>query len=175
THTQPASSAKHVVEQSLDLARVALRAAGVIPADIANVQCFTITDQAKNDAEQFWVIQGLAEKRVVAIQPRAGAALKSWPIDAWVQLADAIGDLSAVVLLVGASADRAEVEEIALRMTNNSVAIACGQPLNTSAALYQRCALLVGPDSGAAHLAAAVGTRTVRLYGPAPVDVFGPW
>ena len=71
--------------------------------------------------------------------------------------------------------DRAEVEEIALRMTNNSVAIACGQPLNTSAALYQRCALLVGPDSGAAHLAAAVGTPTVRLYGPAPVDVFGPW
>jgi ADP-heptose:LPS heptosyltransferase len=55
------------------------------------------------------------------------------------------------------------------------VAVACGQTLNTSAALYQRCALLVGPDSGAAHLAAAVGTPTLRLYGPAPVEVFGPW
>jgi len=60
-------------------------------------------------------------------------------------------------------------------MTNEPVAVACGQPLNTSAALYQRCALLVSPDSGAAHLAAAVGTPTLRLYGPAPVGVFGPW
>jgi ADP-heptose:LPS heptosyltransferase len=44
-----------------------------------------------------------------------------------------------------------------------------------SAAIFERCALLVAPDSGAAHLAAAVGTPTVRLYGPASLDMFGPW
>jgi heptosyltransferase I len=35
--------------------------------------------------------------------------------------------------------------------------------------------VVVGLDSGAAHLAAAVGTPTVRLYGPASSAVFGPW
>ena len=35
--------------------------------------------------------------------------------------------------------------------------------------------LVVSVDSGAGHLAAAVGTPTVRLYGPAAASVFGPW
>ena len=64
---------------------------------------------------------------------------------------------------------------IAERMTRPPAAVACGQPLDVSAALYERCELLVGPDSGAAHLAAAVGTPTLRLYGPEPVELFGPW
>jgi len=33
----------------------------------------------------------------------------------------------------------------------------------------------VSVDSGAGHLAAAVGTPTVRLYGPVPPTAFGPW
>ena len=53
--------------------------------------------------------------------------------------------------------------------------ILCGQSLEVSAAIYARCALVISVDSGAGHLAAAVGTRTVRLYGPAPAAVFGPW
>ena len=47
--------------------------------------------------------------------------------------------------------------------------------LAVSAAIYERCRVLVAPDSGAAHLAAAVGTPSVRLYGPAPASVYGPW
>ena len=47
--------------------------------------------------------------------------------------------------------------------------------LKVTAALFERCALVIGLDSGAAHLAGAVGTPTVRLYGPAPVAKYGPW
>jgi ADP-heptose:LPS heptosyltransferase len=35
--------------------------------------------------------------------------------------------------------------------------------------------LLIGLDGGAAHLAGVVGTPTMRLYGPLPPQVFGPW
>jgi heptosyltransferase-2/heptosyltransferase-3 len=175
THTQPAAVDKHAVEQSLDLARLALEAAGVVRSQAASVPSFTLGDSARRAAEEFWMRKGLVGKRVVAIQPNAGAPLKSWPVEHWAQLADSTVDLGAAVLLVGAPADRALLAEIASRMTNEPVAVACGQALDTSAALYQRCALLVGPDSGAAHLAAAVGTPTLRLYGPAPVEVFGPW
>jgi ADP-heptose:LPS heptosyltransferase len=53
--------------------------------------------------------------------------------------------------------------------------VAVGQSLAVTAALYARAALVIGPDGGPAHLAAAVGTPTIRLYGPAPVARFGPW
>jgi ADP-heptose:LPS heptosyltransferase len=43
------------------------------------------------------------------------------------------------------------------------------------AALYKRCAAVLGPDSGPLHLAAAVGTATVTLFGPADPVEFGPW
>ena len=64
---------------------------------------------------------------------------------------------------------------IQAHMSHLPAAVAYGQPLGVSAAMYQRCKLLVGPDGGGAHLAAAVGTPTVRLYGPASSAVFGPW
>jgi ADP-heptose:LPS heptosyltransferase len=44
-----------------------------------------------------------------------------------------------------------------------------------SAALFERCRLAIAPDCGAAHLAGAVGTATLRLYGPASTRVYGPW
>ena len=42
-------------------------------------------------------------------------------------------------------------------------------------ALAERCVLALGTDSGPLHLAAALGTPTVRLYGPTDPALFGPW
>ena len=46
--------------------------------------------------------------------------------------------------------------------------------LEQTAALCRKAAILVGPDSGIAHLAAAVGTPTVVLFGPSDPDKWGP-
>jgi heptosyltransferase-2/heptosyltransferase-3 len=175
THTLPGTAGKHTVEQTLEMARLALHVAGVVPTEVVSMPSFAIADSARAAAEEFLTRHGLIRQRVVAVQPNAGAALKSWPIEHWAQLADRIGDLGAAVLLVGAPADLPILKEIESRMAHKGAPLACGQPLDVSAAIYERCALLVGPDSGAAHLAAAVGTPTLRLYGPAPVEVFGPW
>ena len=43
------------------------------------------------------------------------------------------------------------------------------------AALFQRAKVVLGPDSGPLHLAAAVQTPTVTLFGPADPIEFGPW
>jgi ADP-heptose:LPS heptosyltransferase len=43
------------------------------------------------------------------------------------------------------------------------------------AALLARARLVLGVDSGPLHLAAAVGTPSVRLHGPSDPRVFGPW
>jgi ADP-heptose:LPS heptosyltransferase len=49
------------------------------------------------------------------------------------------------------------------------------QPIGMLAALFERARLVLGVDSGPLHLATAVGTPTVRLYGPTSAAIFGPW
>jgi ADP-heptose:LPS heptosyltransferase len=43
------------------------------------------------------------------------------------------------------------------------------------AGLLKRCALVIGNDGGTMHLASAVGTRTVSLFGPVDSSVYGPY
>jgi ADP-heptose:LPS heptosyltransferase len=92
----------------------------------------------------------------------------------WAELADQLLERGLEVVLFGAPDEADLLSRIARRMHGRVLRL-CGQTLDVSAALYARCALVVTVDSGAGHLAAAVGTRTVRLYGPAPPTVFGPW
>jgi ADP-heptose:LPS heptosyltransferase len=47
-------------------------------------------------------------------------------------------------------------------------------PLDLLAALLTRCQVVVGHDSGVTHLAAAVGTTTLALFGPTDPGVWGP-
>lgn len=50
-----------------------------------------------------------------------------------------------------------------------------GASLGQLAAVLRRCQLVVGVDSGVLHLAVAMGTPTVHLYGPVSAATFGPW
>lgn len=174
THAQPVRTDKHAADQALDLARLALRATGVVPREPIDVDSFKISDSARQKAAELWYRWALVGRRVVAIQPSAGAVLKSWPVERWASLADALADTGVDVLFIGTPLEAPVIGAIQKRMRRPS-GVACGQSLDVSAAMYARCVLLVGPDSGAAHLAAVVGTPTLRLYGPAPVEVFGPW
>jgi ADP-heptose:LPS heptosyltransferase len=135
---------------------------------------YHIPEQARAAAADLWRRLALDGQRVVALQPSAGAVLKSWPVQRWAHLADVLLDDHLAVVLVGAPEDGPLLSAVLSHM-HNAAPLVHGQPLELSAAIYQRSSLLVAVDSGAAHLAAAVGTPTVRLYGPAPVTSFGPW
>jgi heptosyltransferase III len=174
THTCDAPSGSHAAEQSLDLARLALRALRFQPQEPSNVVVYQVSNEARATADGLWSQHELEHRRVVAIHPSAGAPLKSWPVEHWAHLADGLTREGAAVVMVGAPGDGPVLARIVARMTNHAPVL-CGQTLDVSAAIYQRSTAAVAVDSGAAHLAAAVGTPTVRLYGPAPADRFGPW
>jgi ADP-heptose:LPS heptosyltransferase len=175
THVHPARLREHAAEQALHVARLALDAASIAPIEPANLTIFRVSHDAAAAADDLWRRLSLMQQRVVAIHPSAGAPLKSWPVDRWAALADGLLGTGTNVVLVGAPEDGALLSTILERMNNQRVPIIHGQSLEVSAAIYQRSRLLVTVDSGAAHLAAAVGTPTVRLYGPAPPASFGPW
>jgi ADP-heptose:LPS heptosyltransferase len=174
THTSGLPKDLPAAERALAVARQALAAAEVAPVAIGEVTQFSLSESARAAASQVWQQHGFGSERVVAIHPAAGVPLKSWPVERWARLADALRAGGVDVVLVGAPDDGPLLSDIAARMRQCPQRL-CGQPLAVSAAIYARCDLLVTVDSGAGHLAAAVGTPTVRLYGPAPASVFGPW
>ena len=59
-------------------------------------------------------------------------------------------------------------------MSGESISIAGQTTLSQLAEVLKRCDLFIGNDSGPMHLAAAVGTRTIGLYGPTDPERFGP-
>ena len=175
THSHVLFEHQHAAEQALHLARHALHAHSITPVESSDVAIFEISRTAQVAADELWRRHALHGRTVVAIHPSAGARLKSWPLDHWAKLADALVSDGRAVLLVGAPDDGPLLSAIQARRARHPGATACGQSLDISAAIYRRSSIVVAVDSGAAHLAAAVGTPTVRLYGPAPPATFGPW
>ncbi|MBV9358605.1 MAG: glycosyltransferase family 9 protein [Chloroflexi bacterium] len=162
-------------EQSLRLAERLLALAGAPGLGKPDYPVFCIGDDERRAASVLWQRHQLDGRQVVAIQPTAGARLKRWPGDWWAQVADILGRAGSAVVLTGGPGDADALSAVAASMTTPAAAMLADLPLGVAAAVFERCALLIGLDGGAAHLAAAVRTPTVRLYGPADRQVFGPW
>ncbi len=112
--------------------------------------------------------------RAIAVHAGSGAPVKRWDDAACVQAADALArDLGAEILYTAGPAEQALAARLAGWSREPARVVAGLAPLELAAVLA-RCALALGPDSGVLHLAAAVGTPTVRLYGPADARRFGP-
>ncbi len=116
------------------------------------------------------------DQPIIAIHPGAGAWAKLWDEAKWAQVADILSEqLNVAVVFTGSGGEQAMIDTIISQMTKPAVAL-CGETdINQLAALYQRARVAIGPDSGPLHLAAAVGTPTVALFGPADPIEFAPW
>jgi heptosyltransferase-2 len=107
---------------------------------------------------------GLEHARLALVAPGAlyGPA-KRWPAERFVQLARQMAKQGFTVLVCGTQAERGLCEAIARDAEARSVA---GRTdLSVQAGLCARASLAVTNDSGLAHLAAAVGTPTVAIFG----------
>jgi heptosyltransferase-2/heptosyltransferase-3 len=175
THQAAVEPTTHAAARAVDLARLAAPALGghFAPADCSG-PVFEVSEQEQEAAQQLFARHGLGSRPVALLHPSAGAPLKSWPVARWATLADALADRFDVVLS-GGPGDAALLDAIAKHLVRPAKARIVSQPLGALAALLVRCAVAVGPDNGPLHLAAAVGTPTVRLYGPASAAIFGPW
>jgi heptosyltransferase-2/heptosyltransferase-3 len=114
--------------------------------------------------------------RVIVIHPGAGTAVKRWENERWAAVGDALArELDATVVLTGGDHELALAREIAAHMRTPACFVIGDTRVGQLAALYERAALVLGPDSGPLHLAVATGTPTVALFGPADPTEFGPW
>jgi len=101
---------------------------------------------------------------------------KRWPVDRLAALAERFTRRGLPVVLTGVGDDAPLCREVAAQMTETPPRIMAGElSLGQFGALCQRAALFVGADTGAMHIAAAVGCKTVAIFGPSDPKRYGPF
>ena len=155
------SGATHITDHLL---RPALRFVGQTPPTEPRVY---------PDTEQ-WQAAGLPERGVLAAHPGSGGRHKLWPLEGWRQMtAWAAEEGVPGILICGPTEEERGLGSL-LTDLSPSWKVLRNAPLPELAAILARCEVLVGHDSGVVHLAAAVGTRTLALFGPTDPRVWGP-
>lgn len=165
---------KHEVEYVLGLAR----AAGGIVADGDALPTLHVTPTGAAGARRILEQAGLLADGRPFVILHAGAQngqAKRWPPIHWATLADRLtAELGARVALTGAPGD-APLTAAIRRRAHQPIYDLTGQTtLPELVALLARCDLLVSGDSGPLHMACAVGTPVVGLYGPTDPAISGP-
>ena len=187
----PTGRQQHAVLTNQALARLAaVRLSGeAVPKTIRNPQ------YPVDDADRAWACAWLAAQAVHTgdgrvhgasqrvdrgplgvLHPGSGAILKNWPAERWADVIRALrAETGARIVLTGGPAERELVASVAAHLDPSPPVLAGATTFGQLAALFAAADLVLGGDSGPLHLAAAVGTPTVRVYGPTDLAEFGPW
>jgi heptosyltransferase-1 len=111
-----------------------------------------------------------------AINPMAQWESKLWFQRGFARVADHLQiDLGLPVVFTGGPSDRPYIETIRSLMRTQAPNLAGRTDLLTLAALLQQAQLMITTDTGSMHIAAAVGTPTVALFGPTVPWRTGPY
>lgn len=166
----PPAEAVHVVEQYLSL---------LAPLGVASAPPeFHVP--ARPAAERR-IADWLAERgikttdRLVALNPGAGWAAKQWPVAHFRVLAERLGtETDARVLLLWGPDEIHMARQIGDGLSSRPI-LAPPTDLDELTSLLRRCTLMIANDTGPLHLAAAVGTPALGLYGPTRAERNGPY
>lgn len=110
-----------------------------------------------------------AGARIAAIAPAASGRQrhKAWVADRFAAVADHLHRCwGATIVIVGGPGEAAEAERVAGAMSAPSINLAGATTTGELAAILERAVILVGLDSGPMHVAAAMDTPVVALFGP---------
>ena len=114
---------------------------------------------------------------LIGINPGAGRLIKEWPPERFAAVAAALAaDDGATIVLLGAEGDREQADGVRQALPSDIALIdIVGQvPLLELAAVLTRLAVLITGDTGPAHLAAAVDTPVVAIFGPTDPIRYAP-
>ena len=184
THLYPAQShsQRHTVDTNLD----SLRALGLVPS--AADMRVTLVPGAAAEArvDQLLAQHGLVPGGYIHVHPASRWAFKCWPAARVAALCDALAAKGWPLVLTSAP-DANEKALIAAVQAARAKAGAPSAPpaatvdlsgqlsLKELAALTARAKLFVGVDSAPMHMAAAMDTPVVAIFGPSGDLEWGPW
>lgn len=164
-----ASQATHVVDCYLEL----LQPLGVAPVP-ATFE-IPVLPEAARFASEFLTTAHL-QGGFAMINPGAGWDSKLWPAERYGKVARWLGEQANLPSLVVWSGPREhEWAKTIIARSGGHALLAPSTTLPQLAALAAKARIFVGSDTGPLHLAAAMGTPCVGLYGPTRPEVCGPY
>lgn len=169
THVVPYNGLKHKVEYHLDLARF--------------IGCRTDRKEwgiYLTDKEKELVKQTLKDNQIngcfLCAHPGARLPLKTWPREKCSILYDMLIDKYGIPLVIlGSEGETEIVESIVRDMRHKSTALVGRLNLRELAGILSETALFICNDSAPMHIAAAMKTPTVAIFGPSKSRETGPY
>ena len=166
------NDAVHAVDRCLDLVRQ-------IGVKTAPTPAFPVPDgkQEQEWVDDLWRRNQIRDGEAVCIiHPSARWPTKRWPAERFAQLADGLIARERMrIMIVGSGSEASQIEQMSRQMSQPAINLAGETELLQLAALLRRANLLVSNDSGPMHLAAAVGTPVVAIFGPTDPSRVGPY
>lgn len=179
TRTVPAVEGRHDVEQNLNL----LRLFGWDPDPEDHAPVFHLSPADTEFAAGFLRNQGLDQQVLIGMHPGAGGALadwqgsaKRWPIGRFAELADRLIESAGATILVFGGPEEGDLKkDLVEHARQRDRVFPVHESLKRSAALIQRCRLMISNDSGLMHVAAALKVPTLGIFGPTHPARTAPW
>lgn len=117
----------------------------------------------------------VATGRWLAVHPGSGSERKNWPEAKWLELLQHLMETTRLhLLLIGGEAERERVERLAAALPPGRIKLMQSAPLPELAQWLASCAAFIGHDSGISHLATAVRTPALILWGDTDETVWRP-
>jgi lipopolysaccharide heptosyltransferase II len=120
--------------------------------------------------EEFLKSQWLAEnQQLIGINMSASKRwkTKNWPLRHIAKLCEVLGKEHKRVVITGTDVDKDYMRRLMDLLKESKPIDACGKTtINQLASLIKKCAVYISPDSAALHIAAAMGTPFIALFGP---------
>ena len=169
----PKNGRRHVVELNLD----ALRRIGVQPGAEERGLSFVPGDAAETEVARMLGELGLSSRGYIHLHPASRWQFKCWPAEKTAELIDTL-QASGEKVVVSAAPDAAELDLV--RRIRDFAAtpfadVSGKLTLKQLGALTRHARLFIGVDSAPMHIASAMGTPVVALFGPSGEFNWGPW
>ena len=173
----PRTTRRHMVECNLD----ALRRLGIQPA--ADRRGLVLASGAAESERVSALMKerGLAERRFIQMHPGSRWMFKCWTAEGYAGLLDRLQADGWTIAITGAPGERerkltdAILAALPAGRSGAIVDLVGSLSLRELAALTRTARLFFGVDSAPMHIAAAVGTPVVALFGPSSEVEWGPW
>ena len=176
---------RHMVEYYLDLAVVAAKRLGAtLPPPVVDREraipplVLPVSDQARARVSDLLTSEHINKNTpLIGVHPGAAyGGAKRWPLDRMARAADALAsELGAVVVITAGPGEKELAAALQAAISARTLNLGPRLDLMALAALLERLVLFVGNDTGVTHMAAAVGTPVVVVFGPMDWNVTRPW
>ncbi len=143
-----------------------LRTLGIDTAD--KLPRLIVSDYEKHKARKLLAQKpAFSPARWISINPYSRWSYKEWSEDKWVEIIEWLWETYAIApVIIGSLDEAAQAHALMERCKAPVLSVAGKTTLAELAGLLSLSLLHIGVDSAAPHIAAAVGTPTVTIYGP---------